>query len=375
VLVLVTANAIAGTGVGGVFNLGQTNTVDAQTILNGNPGGNAQLRVQNTSGGSGAFGVLGRTTTGHPSTQSAGLRGINEAVNGAGYGVWGTHHASGVGVFGSAPTGTGVLGTNTGSGFAGVSGSSTGADGTGVVGAADTGGSAYGVWGHSASGYGVVGEGASNGGLFIGGTDGINTGTSGTNFSALFAHHDGTNSGYGVYASTGVGIGVQGAHSNGNYGFLGSSSDGVHGFSGTVDGNGAVGEVTGGNVPLRSLGPGPASGYAGYFDGDVYVAGSLSVAGTKNFRIDDPQDPTGHYLVHAAVESPAPTNVYSGNVTTDANGNATVDLPSYFSSINANFRYQLTVVGRSPRRSSPARSPETRSGSRPTSRNVRCPGR
>ena len=39
-LVLTTTTALAGSGVGGVFNLGQVNTVDAQTILTGNPGGN-----------------------------------------------------------------------------------------------------------------------------------------------------------------------------------------------------------------------------------------------------------------------------------------------------------------------------------------------
>ena len=38
-LVLTTTSALAGSGVGGVFNLGQVNTVDAQTSLNGNPQG------------------------------------------------------------------------------------------------------------------------------------------------------------------------------------------------------------------------------------------------------------------------------------------------------------------------------------------------
>jgi hypothetical protein len=38
-------------------------------------------------------------------------------------------------------------------------------------------------------------------------------------------------------------------------------------------------------------------------------------------------------------------NVYSGNVTTDAAGEAAVRLPDYFEAINSDFRYQLTVVG------------------------------
>ena len=37
--------------------------------------------------------------------------------------------------------------------------------------------------------------------------------------------------------------------------------------------------------------------------------------------------------------------MYSGNVTTDASGKATVSLPDYFEAINKDFRYQLTVIG------------------------------
>ena len=38
-------------------------------------------------------------------------------------------------------------------------------------------------------------------------------------------------------------------------------------------------------------------------------------------------------------------NVYSGNVTTDDNGEACVALPDYFEALNQDFRYQLTVIG------------------------------
>jgi hypothetical protein len=38
-------------------------------------------------------------------------------------------------------------------------------------------------------------------------------------------------------------------------------------------------------------------------------------------------------------------NVYNGNITTDANGMAVVELPDYFMSLNRDFRYQLTVIG------------------------------
>jgi len=38
-------------------------------------------------------------------------------------------------------------------------------------------------------------------------------------------------------------------------------------------------------------------------------------------------------------------NVYNGNVTTDAGGEAIVTLPDYFEALNKDFRYQLTVIG------------------------------
>ena len=38
-------------------------------------------------------------------------------------------------------------------------------------------------------------------------------------------------------------------------------------------------------------------------------------------------------------------NIYSGNVTTDARGEACVALPNYFDALNEDFRYQLTAIG------------------------------
>lgn len=38
-------------------------------------------------------------------------------------------------------------------------------------------------------------------------------------------------------------------------------------------------------------------------------------------------------------------NIYNGNIITDANGEATVDLPNYFEALNRDYRYQLTIVG------------------------------
>jgi hypothetical protein len=63
------------------------------------------------------------------------------------------------------------------------------------------------------------------------------------------------------------------------------------------------------------------------------------------FLIDDPRDPANRYVNHSFVESPDMMNVYNGNTTTDADGNAMVELPGYFQALNRDFRYQLTVVG------------------------------
>jgi hypothetical protein len=61
--VLAATAAVAGTGIGGIFNLGQTNTVDETTTLTGAKANGAQLVVQNTST-SGAVTGLSITTPG-----------------------------------------------------------------------------------------------------------------------------------------------------------------------------------------------------------------------------------------------------------------------------------------------------------------------
>jgi len=83
---------------------------------------------------------------------------------------------------------------------------------------------------------------------------------------------------------------------------------------------------------------------AGYFAGDVTVTGTIFMPSFVA-RIDHPFDPENKYLQHADVHSPDMINVYTGNVVTDDAGAAVVTLPDYFSAINGDFRYQLTVVG------------------------------
>jgi hypothetical protein len=83
---------------------------------------------------------------------------------------------------------------------------------------------------------------------------------------------------------------------------------------------------------------------AAQFTGNVSVSGTLS-AGAKQFVIDHPLDPDNRVLAHASVESSERVVVYSGNVTCDEHGTATVALPNWLEALATDFRYQLTCVG------------------------------
>jgi hypothetical protein len=150
-----------------------------------------------------------------------------------------------------------------------------------------------------------------------GGSDGI---------QILEANDDGVqvqNAGYGVYAD-----GV----SNDGLIVRGAGDDGV--------------DVRGADHGIIAEGDTDADGqgYAGRFLGDVDVSGTLN-ANSKNFKIDHPRDPTGKYLKHSTIESRNRLNVYTGNVTLDGAGAATVELPAYVEAINRDYRYQLTAIG------------------------------
>jgi hypothetical protein len=119
-LALGTTTALAGSGPGGIFNLGQANSVDAQTVLTGNPGANAQLRLVN--GGLGAalraesqsgIGVNGISVSGTgqfgQSQTGIGLQGIHIDAAGTNPGVEGKTNST-------DPNGAGVVGRNTGGG-------------------------------------------------------------------------------------------------------------------------------------------------------------------------------------------------------------------------------------------------------------------
>jgi hypothetical protein len=163
----------------------------------------------------------------------------------------------------------------------------------------------------------------------------------------------------GTGASTGTapgGVGLVafgGSASSGNGGTGGSLIGGVGTASDGGDGAFAVGAlgVGAGNKGGRGIiaipggGAGGATpGLAGEFLGDVEITGNLAKGG-GSFKIDHPLDPENKYLYHSFVESPDMMNIYNGNITTDTNGEAVVEMPDYFESLNRDFRYQLTVIG------------------------------
>jgi hypothetical protein len=129
----------------------------------------------------------------------------------------------------------------------------------------------------------------------------------------------------------GVSVGVYG-QSSGGVGVYGQSSSDA-GVFGTSDSGAAI------------FGFAPP-GLAGEFMGKVDVTEVLMKSG-GGFLIDHPVNPAHKYLSHSFVESPDMKNIYDGVVTLDANGEAEIVLPSWFSALNTDFRYQLTAVGTS----------------------------
>lgn len=75
--------------------------------------------------------------------------------------------------------------------------------------------------------------------------------------------------------------------------------------------------------------------------GLVSVIGALS-KGSGTFVIDHPLDPQNMLLYHSFLESPDVKNMYDGVSVLDINGEATIELPTYFLALNKDFRYLAT---------------------------------
>ncbi len=237
-----------------------------------------------------------------------------------------------------------ALNLSTSGASSGVVGATESASGYGVYGANSAAGGT-GLYGTSANGYGVFGRDSGNGY----GVDGV--GSTGVVGSSACCGPAGLFQGYNAPAGTGKG-GTDGLDTYGGSGdpnlILSTGGAGVTAFGGVGFVDGPGGWFAGGNSGIGGDGVDAFApngiGFAGYFSGNLSVTGAIT-AGTKDFKIDHPLDPANKYLVHASVESSEMMNIYTGNVTTDASGNATVELPEWFQTLNTDFRYQLTVIG------------------------------
>ncbi|HRI44498.1 MAG TPA: hypothetical protein PLL78_12250 [Fimbriimonadaceae bacterium] len=206
-------------------------------------------------------------------------------------------------------------------------------------------GSVHGVAGKTtdASGVGVIGNNFANRNLlsYFFGTaiSGVSYGTGRGIVGSSDADHwgvVGTND-YGIEGHFNAGSGIL------NHGYLGGNSNGAQGLANITNGNGIVGICNNGSAAYGVWGL-SSTGYAGVFSGTTWVNGSF-FATSKSFRIDHPKDPLNKYLIHSCVESDERLNVYRGTIQCDARGEAWVELPDYFSALNASPSYQLTCIG------------------------------
>lgn len=288
-------------------------------------------------------------------------------------------NAGGISVYGLTPSGTsnfgavqgeyngtgsgsGVIGfalTGNGDGVAGVKQDGTGMGTSGMYSGTLEGYGIYGNYNGSGSGSAARFESATNtaviglalGSYAVRGQQGNGSGFGPIGAPSVWADADTSIAVFALSAddagvqaisfSPTLGIGVFGEADD-----AGINSYGVVGVSVADDGNGVYGEASGaGGIPWAIWGNAiTANSVAGHFDGDIEATGNVAGA-TKTFRIDHPLHPAEKFLYHSSVESPDMMNIYNGNITTDANGNATIQLPDYFTALNKDFKYQLTCIG------------------------------
>lgn len=257
-------------------------------------------------------GVFGHNKGNRGGVQAVGVYGLAEGAKyTTGYGVLGNAIGTGpvnYGLFGESSNGQsanfGVYGKSTGSGTSFKSG-------------------VYGI----GSSTGVYGTTAGNGYLFINSLSTLTPGIVGQVRTVTSGRP------VGVVAmtanKTSFGQSALLAYADSNSNNFGIEAYAMHGSSA--------------NYGIYATGTGAGTNYAGYFVGLLYASSANS--SIKAFKIDHPADPENKYLYHSSIESPDMMNIYNGNVTTDASGDATISLPSYFNLLNKDFKYQLTCIG------------------------------
>src|SRR5262245_20369857 len=211
-----------------------------------------------------------------------------------------------------------------------------------------------GLWGQSGAGWGLVMN-TANGNIGIGtlnpysrlDVEAPDDAISGIAGGGGIGVRGGTTTGTGVYGfSYDTGSGVEG-YCSGDIGVEGGSSSGVGVFGHSGSGHGVRGTSTS-NVAVY----GHSHTYIGVYGQTdsgasygVYAGGDLGASGYKQFRIDHPLDPENKYLIHYCAESSEPINFYSGKIVLNDRGEAIVELPAYFATVNKDPRYALTAIG------------------------------
>ena len=286
---------------------------------------------------------------GTATSSSGGIGVYGESASQWGNGVWG-RNLTGIAVLGSTSSGIGVVGQATANGI-GVDGSSN--DNYGIHGSSSTG---TGIEGESGGNAGVRGvshssEWAGIEGKTTSGADSALVITGSNASSRIFTvdrEGDVWNQGKirsinGIEAYGDGGTAVRAAGASRGVDASASATDGIALRGDAPNGNGLAAYSTK-NGYAAVFGQNP-NGYGGYFVGKGYFSQAITKAG-GGFKIDHPLAPDSKYLYHSFVESPDMKDIYDGNVTTDADGRAVVELPEWFEALNRDFRYQLTVIGR-----------------------------
>lgn len=346
----------------GVFGLASANTGFAPGVigetLSASAGARGVYGLAMASSGD-TFGVYGRAN----SNSGTGVLGEATAASGNTVGVQGTAASSGgIGVRGDGrfgmvangvETGLDAVATSTIGQAVGVQAASGSPDGAGVfaMNSATT-GTAYAVFAqtNSTAGTALAGDALAT----TGSNRGVLARTASGNGVGLRAENTGTaglaTALEAIGGSSGGTTAVFQANGAGSSWAIDASSAGPSGraLNARLTNNAATGAAVYGQVNAASAravqGVNLAGGLAGDFTGNVSVSGTLSKGG-GSFKIDHPLDPANKYLLHSFVESPDMMNVYNGNIVTDRNGYATVELPEWFDTLNRDFRYQLTVIG------------------------------
>lgn len=302
----------------------------------------ASITVTVGAGGTAGF---GDTSSGSTCAGSS----LTAPTNG-GDSVFGSITATGGG------KGTYYGGPTAGSGGSGGGAAFTSAAGSGTGGQGYAGGTAGNIASQNAAGGGGAGAVGSNANAAVGtaaGAGGAGVASSITGSSVTYGGGGGGGMGYQGSAGGAGGSGGGGA---------GAGPGGGTGTSGTANRGGGGGGASNLNVHTSQTAGAGGSGivivsYAiPFYHGSIAITKNSTVTGgasilgavskgSGSFVIDHPLYPKTMLLYHSFVESPDVKNIYDGIAVLDDNGEAIVELPSYFLALNKDFRYLGTAIG------------------------------